>query len=39
MSPFNFMRMEDIEALSEIAHVEFEINDGVVVEANIKEDN
>ena len=38
MSPFNFMKMEDIEALSEIASVEFEINDGEVIKAEIKED-
>lgn len=37
MSPFNFMKMEDIEALNDIAGVEFDINDGKVVSAQIAE--
>ena len=38
MSPFNFMKMEDIKALNDIAGVEFEINDGKVVSARISEE-
>ena len=38
MSPFNFMNMEDIEALNDIAGVEFHINDGKVVSAQITEE-